>query len=208
MQGAQGPQGIQGNPGLTGPQGPSGDVTGATPVQLCPNDTAQYPEQGLLIGSSLYAVYYGVFSGSPQAFLAKLSPGNYVTTNGSPCAFTVHSNGSTSVTANAQHSQSVGQGDWSYQVTVTLKNNTSATYSNWSYKAKVDTTSLQDFHCWEPSGHVNFTTQGLNFTVSGSTTEPNFKNFGPNSTRTIVCQVNTQSGTGPKPLTNEAFKLE
>ncbi len=97
VQGATGPQGQQGAIGATGPQGQPGiqGLQGAAgsgsiyAVQLCPGDTATFPEQGFVVGNQLYAVYYGVVNGALNSFLARLSPGNYVTTNGASCTFTV-----------------------------------------------------------------------------------------------------------------------
>lgn len=92
--GAQGAQGIQGEIGLTGPQGPAGinASINLNPVQLCPGDTASLKEMGFVVNGSLYAVYYN--NSQHVAFLAKLNPGNYVTTNGSNCSFTYSNDGS------------------------------------------------------------------------------------------------------------------
>lgn len=96
LRGLQGPQGIQGNTGLTGPQGAQGEPGDSVKmIKLCPSDSAAYPEQGIVLGTSIYAVYYGVIGDTPQAFMAKLSPGDYVTTNGSNCHFKVKPNGTT-----------------------------------------------------------------------------------------------------------------
>lgn len=87
--GAIGPMGPQ------GPQGPTANVTsssGLTPLKLCPGDNSAFPEYGFIIGTDLYAVYYGVIAGSQQAFLAKLNNGSYVTTNGAGCQFKVSHN--------------------------------------------------------------------------------------------------------------------
>lgn len=109
--GAQGPQGIQGIPGIqgatgaqgatgmVGAQGPKGEpgiqgIPGAgsnggmTPVKLCANDNSAFPEYGFVIGSNLYAVYYGVLNGTLNAFMARLNPGNYTSTNSTNCTFT------------------------------------------------------------------------------------------------------------------------
>lgn len=111
--GAQGPQGIQGIAGAqgaagqagavgsTGPQGPAGingGVGNMTPVQLCPGDTASFKEYGFVVGNDLYAVYFD--KNQPIAFLAKLNPGNYVTTNGSNCTFTYSNNGTVASLSN------------------------------------------------------------------------------------------------------------
>lgn len=81
---------------LVGPQGATGAAGGVgsvTPVQLCPGDTATYKEYGLLIGTNLYAVYYD--ANNKLGFLARLAPGNWVTTNGSNCQFAYANNGTT-----------------------------------------------------------------------------------------------------------------
>ena len=99
LQGLQGIQGIPGLPGSIGAQGPKGEPgiqgiagssngSGLTPVKLCAADTSQYPEYGFIVGSSLYAVYYGVVNGTLNAFMARLTPGNYVSTNSTNCKFT------------------------------------------------------------------------------------------------------------------------
>lgn len=104
LQGATGPQGVQGEQGevgATGPQGPqgvSGSVGNVTPVQLCPGDSANFVEYGLLIGSDLFAVYYS--SSQDLTFLAKLNPGNYVTTNGSNCLFNYQNTGDEIILSN------------------------------------------------------------------------------------------------------------
>jgi len=92
--GAMGPQGQPGAVGAVGPQGPmgvSGSIGNMTPVQLCPGDTGAFKEYGFVVGSDLFAVYFD--KTKPIAFLAKLSPGNYVTTNGANCQFTYSNNG-------------------------------------------------------------------------------------------------------------------
>lgn len=99
--GADGAQGLQGSIGPVGPQGPvgpSGGVGNVTPVQLCPGDSSSFKEQGLVIGTDLFAVYFD--KNQPIAFLAKLNPGNYVTTNGSNCTFTYSNNGTTATLSN------------------------------------------------------------------------------------------------------------
>jgi hypothetical protein len=101
-QGLQGIQGIQGATGATGAigaQGPKGEPGiqgmpglssqgGMTPVQLCANDTSAFPEYGFVIGNNLYAVYYGVISGTLNSFMARLNPGTYISTNSTNCTFT------------------------------------------------------------------------------------------------------------------------
>lgn len=98
-QGQQGPAGLNGtngtngSVGATGPQGQpgiNGSTAGMSAVKLCAADNATHPEYGFVVGDSIYAVYYGVVNGTLSAFLARLNPGQYVTTNdNSPCAFTV-----------------------------------------------------------------------------------------------------------------------
>lgn len=103
--GAQGPQGIQGVQGSTGAtgmvgaQGPKGEPGiqgipgvgsngGITPIKLCANDNSAFPEYGFVIGSNLYAVYYGVINGTLNSFMARLNPGSYMSTNSTGCTFT------------------------------------------------------------------------------------------------------------------------
>lgn len=113
-------KGATGSTGATGPQGPQGVAGGVgnmTPVQLCPGDTASFKEYGFIVGSDLFAVYFD--KNQPIAFLAKLNPGSYVTTNGSNCAFTYANNGSTltlsngngTTTVNLNSSSSGGSGN-------------------------------------------------------------------------------------------------
>jgi len=88
--GPQGPQGPTGPQGATGPQGPTGaDGTQITPVKFC-SQTANYPttfpEYGLCINNSLYAVY-----STNGGFLALIPNGNYKSDGvGSSCNFTVN----------------------------------------------------------------------------------------------------------------------
>ncbi len=85
---------------LNGTNGSSG--TAVTPIRLCADSSSGYPEYGFLIDSYIYAVYYGTLdsngnpssSGVLQAFMAKLTPGNYMSTNGSGCTFTINADGS------------------------------------------------------------------------------------------------------------------
>lgn len=100
-----GAQGTMGPQGPAGPQGPSGSVGNITPVQLCPGDTATFKEQGFIVGGSLYAVYYNHNAG--HAFLAKLNPGNYITTNGSGCTFNYANNGTTITLSNGSGTTTV-----------------------------------------------------------------------------------------------------
>lgn len=115
-QGAQGLQGIQGIPGPMGPQGipgatgavgaqgpmgqpgiqgipGAGNGAGMTPIRLCAVDNSAFPEYGFVIGDSLYAVYYGVINSTLNAFMARLNPGSYVSTNSSGCTFTYANDG-------------------------------------------------------------------------------------------------------------------
>lgn len=88
-QGLQGAQGIQGQQGLQGIQGASGSVV--TPVKFCPTDNSSFPEYGLMIDGELYAVFWGPTpaSSAHQAFLSKVTSGNYVSTGGNGCLFSV-----------------------------------------------------------------------------------------------------------------------
>lgn len=119
-QGAQGPQGVAGTPGAPGaqgiqgaigpvgpqgPQGVAGGVGNMTPVQLCPGDTGTFKEYGFIVGSDLFAVYFD--KNQPIAFLAKLNPGSYVTTNGANCYFSYANNGSTITLTNSNNSSLV-----------------------------------------------------------------------------------------------------
>jgi hypothetical protein len=113
LTGAQGPRGepgqigatgAAGQPGQIGPVGPvgpagsSGSVGNMTPVQLCPGDTASFKEYGFVVNNELFAVYFD--KSQPIAFMAKLNPGNYVTTNGSNCNFTYSNTGTAVVLTN------------------------------------------------------------------------------------------------------------
>lgn len=91
--GQDGPTGPKGDQGNQGEQGPKGE-DGYTPelFQLCPGDSAQFPEQGIRIDTTIYAVYWDTTHG---AFLSRLVPGTYRTTNGSNCMFRVLVNGTT-----------------------------------------------------------------------------------------------------------------
>lgn len=134
-QGAQGPQGIAGQDGNDGadgqqgevgpvgpqgPQGPSGSVGNITPIQLCPGDNASFKEYGLVVGTEVFAVYHNNNAG--YTFLAKLHPGNYITTNGSNCTFTYSNNGTTATFSN-------GNGT----TTVNLTNNSGSSGSQLQY---------------------------------------------------------------------------
>jgi hypothetical protein len=108
LNGEQGIQGVQGIPGMAGSNGINGtngtngidgtngtngtNGTIVTPVKFCSNDNSTFPEYGLMIGSDLYAVYWGTTPASPnkpQAFLTKLVAGNYQSTGGNNCLFSV-----------------------------------------------------------------------------------------------------------------------
>lgn len=85
-----GTNGLAGIDGENGTDGAAGTLV--LPVKFCTSDNSNYPEYGLLIGSDLYAVYWGSTpsSSSAQAFLTKLTPGNYQSTGGNNCQFTIH----------------------------------------------------------------------------------------------------------------------
>lgn len=78
------------NGGKDGAQGPTGsDGTVITPVQFCQGVTPTYPstfpESGLCINGSIYAVY-----SQYNGFLALIPPGTYTSQAvGSACNFTV-----------------------------------------------------------------------------------------------------------------------
>lgn len=99
--GATGAQGQQGVIGATGPQGQPGvqgiagtnGSGGLTPIKLCANDNSAFPEYGFVVDNSLYAVYYGVINGTLNAFMARLNPGNYMSTNSTNCTFTYANDG-------------------------------------------------------------------------------------------------------------------
>lgn len=74
--------------GVDGADGTSSDMQ---LVQLCPGDTATFPEQGIKSGNKLYAVFHS----PPNTFLALITPGTYITTNGSNCKFKVNEDGTT-----------------------------------------------------------------------------------------------------------------
>lgn len=86
--------GMDGANGLTGMQGPQGEPgTSITPVKFCGSDNSTYPEYGLMVGSQLFAVYWGETPASPnkkQAFLTLLVPGTYQSTGGNNCQFTIN----------------------------------------------------------------------------------------------------------------------
>lgn len=104
-QGVVGPQGPVGATGVAGPQGPAGPVgstgpSGApgstiTTIKFCEDDTSAFPEYGIIIGGSVYAVYWGStpHSVQPSAFLAWIKPGRYRSTGGNGCAFTLTNDG-------------------------------------------------------------------------------------------------------------------
>ena len=90
--GAQGPQGTAGTNGTNGANGTNGtNGTVLTIVQFCPG-TASYPstfpEVGVCIANSLYAVY-----SANDGFLSLIPPGGYTSNGiGSSCNFTVGAN--------------------------------------------------------------------------------------------------------------------
>jgi hypothetical protein len=91
--GATGAAGTNGVDGSTGPQGPTGSPgTVVTPIQFCPNVTANYPtnfpEYGLCINNQIYGVY-----SANDGFLALLPPGAYSSNAiGNSCNFTITAN--------------------------------------------------------------------------------------------------------------------
>jgi hypothetical protein len=93
LNGEQGLPGVQGIPGMDGSDGEDGaDGTIVTPVKFCANDNSTFPEYGLMIGNELYAVFWSTTPASPntpQAFLTKLVPGNYMSTGGNNCLFSI-----------------------------------------------------------------------------------------------------------------------
>ena len=80
--------------------------TSVVAVKLCADSSAGFPEYAFQVGDGLYAVYYGYLdrngnpssaqNGTLEAFMAKLTPGSYVSTNGTGCSFRVNANGSIS----------------------------------------------------------------------------------------------------------------
>jgi hypothetical protein len=103
VQGIQGLRGADGTPGVNGTNGTNGlnginghDGTSVTTIKFCNTDTSAFPEYGIIIGSNIYAVYWGSAPYSPntsEAFLALIKPGTYMSTGGNGCHFTVHSDG-------------------------------------------------------------------------------------------------------------------
>jgi hypothetical protein len=93
INGEQGLPGVQGIPGVAGSNGSNGNGgRNITPVKFCPSDNSTFPEYGLMIGTDLFAVYWGTTPASPttpQAFLTKLVAGNYMSTGGNNCIFTI-----------------------------------------------------------------------------------------------------------------------
>lgn len=91
--GAIGATGATGAAGSNGSNGTNGvDATPVTTVQFCPNQgntvyPNNFPEYGVLIGGSIYAVYYDTHN----AWFAKIVPGTYMSTaTGLQCTFTVN----------------------------------------------------------------------------------------------------------------------
>lgn len=90
INGEQGIPGAQGVPGLNGRDGADG--TRVLPIKFCADDRSTFPEYGLQVGDEIFAVYWGTTPASPstpQAFLAKLLPGQYRSTGGNNCVFRV-----------------------------------------------------------------------------------------------------------------------
>jgi hypothetical protein len=110
--GPQGPVGAQGIQGQTGPIGPIGATgsagaqgipgangTTVTTIKFCSDDTSTFPEYGIVIGTHIYAVYYGsapFSNGATEAFLALIIPGHYMSTGGNGCSFIVNNDGTIS----------------------------------------------------------------------------------------------------------------
>lgn len=76
---------------ITCPDGSYSTINNITPVKFCQDDTSGFPEYGFRIGDSVYATYWDASKG---AFTAKLTPGNYRSTNGTGCLFTLNVDGS------------------------------------------------------------------------------------------------------------------
>lgn len=99
LAGANGADGKDGKDGMNGQDGKDGqngvngnDGTRILPVRFCEKDDSTFPEYGLMIGEELFAVYWGTTPASPktpQAFLTKLVPGDYMSTGGNNCLFTI-----------------------------------------------------------------------------------------------------------------------
>ena len=90
--GSPGPAGSPGPKGETGSEGPAGqDGTMITVVKFCsetPSYPTTFPEVGLCINNSIFAVY-----STNGGFLALIPPGRYTSNGvGSACNFTVYSN--------------------------------------------------------------------------------------------------------------------
>lgn len=86
-----GSNGSNGTNEAAGSQGVPG--TSISMVKFCANDNSAYPEYGFKVGDNIYAVYW---DSSKGAFLTKVIPGSYMSTNGTGCTFVVNSNGSIS----------------------------------------------------------------------------------------------------------------
>lgn len=84
--GAQGPQGARGE------KGDSGQTLVAEP--FCPSvgGGLGFQESYIIFPDGLYALYFD----HAHAFLTKLTPGNYCTTDGRNCCFTVEGNNTVS----------------------------------------------------------------------------------------------------------------
>lgn len=67
MAGSDGIDGTNGTNGTNETNGTNGtNGTIVTPVKFCSNDNSTFPEYGLMIGSDLYAVYWGTTPASPN----------------------------------------------------------------------------------------------------------------------------------------------
>jgi hypothetical protein len=84
--GAKGPAGETGLPGLDGKDGENASLV---TIQLCPSIPGSFPEYLLVIPGSYYGVYYT----GTEAFLSRLQPGNYRTTDGRNCTFSISATG-------------------------------------------------------------------------------------------------------------------
>jgi hypothetical protein len=156
-------KGATGNTGATGPQGPQGVAGGVgnmTPVQLCPGDTGTFKEYGFIVGSDLFAVYFD--KNQPIAFLAKLNPGSYVTTNGANCYFSYANNGSTITLTNSNNSNLV--------TTVNINSSSSGGSGNTlagqcAVSKFADYQSEQQFH-FSVTGMANYSSYTLTVTFN------------------------------------------
>jgi hypothetical protein len=224
LHGADGSPGLTGPAGPIGPQGPAGTagVGNVHPIPLCPGDQAAFPEYGLVIGDSIYAVYYGTIDGSLQGFLAKLTPGTYRTTNGTPaCQFTVSNcnNGNQCINGNQVTNVNVGglvvnmgspsNSTHSYNVKFTITNNNS--FTTGAFRIQFDIPSnVNTITC---SGAVNSPTisrvgNTVKITPNGHHT---FWNINPGDTSgEVTCQIErpyVNGGYGDNDLLNYSAEL-